>query len=109
MLLYFFLYLLYRPNRSDMQAVVMPVTDCIDVAKSAEHAHEFRLEDQAKSKMQEVGDVNKKRKLKHEAAGRELDTIEEEWKMLITKNRDIEIGCAALDQQIADLEEKLKR
>ena len=69
----------------------------------------YRLEDEAKTKMHQVGEVNKKRKLKHEAAGAQLEAIEDEWKTLINKNRDIDKVCALADQQIADLEEKLRR
>lgn len=67
------------------------------------------MEEDANEAMQQVGELNKKRKLKHEAAGRELEAIESEWRELITKNRNIEKACTTADQQIEPLQDQLKQ
>ncbi len=67
-----------------------------------------RLEEDANEATQEVQELNKRRKLKHEAAGKDLEAMESQWKELIRKNRNIEKACAVTDQQIESLEEQLK-
>lgn len=66
------------------------------------------MEEEATEAMEQVQELNQKRKLKHEAAGRELEDIEAQWKELITKNRNIEKACTVADQQIQGLQEQLK-
>ena len=68
-----------------------------------------RLQEDARATVQEVSELNQKRKLTHEGAGKELDAIEAEWKALILKNREIETACSLADSRIAELEEQLRQ
>ena len=67
------------------------------------------MEENANEAIQQVGELNKKRKLKHEAAGQDLQAIESQWRELIVKNREIEKACTAADQQIESLENQLEQ
>ena len=67
------------------------------------------MEEDANEAMQEVGELNKKRKLKHKGAGRDLQAIETQWKALIVKNRNIEKACTVADQQVDGLQQQLRQ
>lgn len=56
----------------------------------------------------EVEDVNKRRKLKHTAAGKELGEMHKEWRALLSKNSDIAKACSSLDAETADLQAQLQ-
>ena len=53
--------------------------------------------------------MNKRRKLRHEEVGEQLQATEAEWQELLAKNRQIEAACALADTQAQDLQQKLDR
>eukprot|EP00884_Botryococcus_braunii_P012315 jgi/Botrbrau1/21084/Bobra.0144s0082.1 len=58
---------------------------------------------------QEAEGINKERKLKQEAAGRELRSLEEKWLEHVKKNAEIQDACLALEAEIAKLQSTLKQ
>lgn len=67
-----------------------------------------RLEVENKELEQELEDVNKRRKLKHVAAGKEIGEAQKEWKSLLEKNSQIMKASGELDSEIASLQFQLK-
>lgn len=53
---------------------------------------------------QRIDQTNRERKLHQTGVGADLTDLEAEWRSLVTKNRDIESACAALEAEIRLLE-----
>jgi pre-mRNA-splicing factor SPF27 len=51
----------------------------------------------------EILEVNRARKLQQEAALGQLQDIEAEWMAVVRKNKDIELACREIEQEIASL------
>lgn len=68
-----------------------------------------RLEEAALEAAQEIVEVNKRRKLRHEEVGEQLQATETEWRDLLAKNREIQAACAQADAEARELQQKLDR
>jgi hypothetical protein len=67
------------------------------------------VEDNAREAAQQIVEVNKKRKLTHQAVGEQLQGIEAEWASLIVKNREIETASNVADRKAQILQQKLDK
>lgn len=68
-----------------------------------------RLEEDARGAAQEIVEVNKRRKLRHQEVGEQLRAAEDEWMSLLRKNREIETACNLADNQAQELQRTLDR
>lgn len=68
-----------------------------------------RLEEDVREAAQQIVEVNKRRKLRHQEVGEQLQATEVEWAELLVKNREIETACNLAERQAHDLQQILDR
>ena len=65
------------------------------------------METEADARRKAIEGVNQGRKVRQEAAGRQLAALEAEWTGMVAKNLDIQAACAALEAEVAALRARL--
>ncbi|GAA5924895.1 pre-mRNA-splicing factor SPF27 family protein [Sporobolomyces koalae] len=65
-----------------------------------------RTEQEAEQVKQTAEDVNRRRKADQEVGGQTLNRLEKRWTELVSGNMQLEIGCFALEEQLAELEQR---
>ncbi|GAA6062701.1 hypothetical protein JCM10212_004759 [Sporobolomyces blumeae] len=65
-----------------------------------------RTEQEGEQVKSVVEDVNRRRKADQENAGETLTRLEKRWTELVSGNMQLEIGCFALEEQLAELQQR---
>ncbi|GAA5955546.1 hypothetical protein JCM3765_006811 [Sporobolomyces pararoseus] len=65
-----------------------------------------RTENEGEGVKTTVEDVNRRRKADQEKGGEVLNRLEKRWTELVSGNMQLEIGCFALEEQLAELQQR---
>ena len=64
----------------------------------------LRLKSEVEQLQQRTDSINRQRKLSQTADGQALQHMEQEYKMLISKNLDIDLACQMLQAEVSQLQ-----
>lgn len=79
-------------------------------AQACQHSSEcpihFRLEQEIEQLQQQRDSINRQRKLTQESDGRALQQMEQQYKVLVAKNMEINMACQELESEVSQLQEE---
>lgn len=68
--------------------------------------HVHRLETEIEQLQQQRDSINRQRKLTQESDGRALQQMEQQYKVLVAKNMEINMACQELESEVSQLQEE---